>query len=145
MQSVATSMTAPFLLTLRNVEMGIAKKGSARKRSAFHCTLAFMPVIFGPVVAMVSATSVAPLPLAIELGLKLHVLRFGRPEQDNVTVERKVPPVGTTWRTKPAACPGSIVCEVGVDVMEKLTELNVIAKVWETWFVSVPVATRLNE
>jgi hypothetical protein len=81
-------MTVLFLLrTSGTLKLDIASNGSARKSAAFQCKPALSPVIFGPVVAMVSAMSVAPLPLAIELGLKLHVLRFGRPEQENVTVE----------------------------------------------------------
>ncbi len=101
--------------------------------------------MFGPVVATVSATSVAPLPLAIEVGLKVHVAKAGRPEQaENAIVEGKLPPDGTTCSTKPAACPGVMVCEAGDDVIEKSTEFDVIAKLCETWFVSVPVAATLK-
>lgn len=144
--SVATRTTVLFLpLTCRRLKtIGIANKGSAKKKVFVKGKLAVRPGILGPVVAMVSATSVAPLPPAIELGLKLQVLKFGSPEQENVTVEGKFPPAGITWSTNAAACPGLMVCEVGVEVIEKSTELNVIANVCEMWFVSVPVATSVT-
>ena len=60
------------------------------------------------VVAIVSAMTERPLPEPTCAGLKVHVVKAGSFEHENVTLLGKLPVVGFTSMLKTAGCPAEI-------------------------------------
>jgi hypothetical protein len=104
----------------------------------------------GAVVDMLTLTDELPLPDKTCVGLKVHDVNAGRPEQERLTSLGKLPVFGLTVTLKSAVLPGATATLDGVADIEKSKvwcgkAVNVSEAECAMAAVSVPRAFTLNE
>ena len=124
--------------------MNGAKKNPARGNAQ-----SMLALEVGPVVDRLTVTSEFAAPEATCAGLKAHVVRAGKPEQEMFTVFGKVPVLGSTARVTSELAPGAMDRARGVADIEKSKAwlgraVNVSDAEWVVCAASEPTAFSRN-